>query len=66
MFHYFFIPLVEDFNFLNLFNYITFRAGGALFTAFLISIFFGQKLIEILKKIQKKVNQFVKMGQKVI
>ena len=66
MFHYFFIPLVEDFNFLNLFNYITFRAGGALFTAFLISIFFGQKLIEILKKFKKKVNQFVKMGQKVI
>ena len=41
MFHYFFVPLVEDFNFLNLFNYITFRAGGALFTAFLISILFG-------------------------
>ena len=45
MFHYFFTPLVEDFSFLNLFNYITFRAGGALFTAFLISIFFGPKLI---------------------
>ena len=42
MFHYFFTPLVEDFSFLNLFNYITFRAGGALFTAFLISIFLVQ------------------------
>ena len=49
MFHYFLIPLVDDFNFLNLFNYITFRAGGALFTAFIISIFFGQRLIGILK-----------------
>ncbi len=64
MFHYFFIPLVEDFNFLNLFNYITFRAGGALFTAFLISIFFGQKLIEILKKIQKKGQPIRKDGPK--
>ena len=54
MFHYFFIPLVEDFNFLNLFNYITFRAGGALFTAFLISILFGQKLNKDLEKNSKK------------
>ena len=46
MFHYFFIPLVEDFNFLNLFNYITFRAGGALFTAFLISIFLVKNLLK--------------------
>ena len=57
MFHYFLIPLVDDFNFLNLFNYITFRAGGALFTAFIISIFFGQRLIGILKKFKNKVNQ---------
>ena len=54
MFHYFFLPLVEDFNFLNLFNYLTFRAGGALFTAFLISILLGPKLIRGLKKLQKK------------
>ena len=54
MFHYFFLPLVEDFNFLNLFNYLTFRAGGALFTAFLISILLGPKLIKGLKKLQKK------------
>ena len=66
MFHYFFTPLVEDFSFLNLFNYITFRAGGALFTAFLISIFFGPKLIRTLKKIQKKDNQLEKMDQKAI
>ena len=64
MFHYFFTPLVEDFSFLNLFNYITFRAGGALFTAFLISIFFGPKLIRTLKKIQKKGQRIRKDGPK--
>tara|TARA_A100001037_G_scaffold121377_1_gene110503 strand:- start:156 stop:1244 length:1089 start_codon:yes stop_codon:yes gene_type:complete len=64
MFHYFFTPLVEDFSFLNLFNYITFRAGGALFTAFLISIFFGPKLIRTLKKIQKKGQPIRKDGPK--
>ena len=64
MFHYFLIPLVDDFNFLNLFNYITFRAGGALFTAFIISIFFGQRLIGILKKIQKQGQPIRKDGPK--
>ena len=64
MFHYFFTPLVEDFSFLNLFNYITFRAGGALFTAFLISILFGPKLIRTLKKIQKKGQPIRKDGPK--
>ena len=64
MFHYFFTPLVKDFSFLNLFNYITFRAGGALFTAFLISILFGPKLIRTLKKIQKKGQPIRKDGPK--
>ena len=64
MFHYFFIPFVDQFNFLNLFNYITFRAGGALFTAFLISIFFGPRLIRTLKKIQKKGQPIRKDGPK--
>ena len=64
MFHYFFIPLVDQFNFLNLFNYITFRAGGALFTAFLISILFGSRLIRTLKKIQKKGQPIRKDGPK--
>ena len=54
MFHYFFVPLVEDFNFLNLFNYITFRAGGALFTAFLISISLWSKVNKDLEKNSKK------------
>ena len=64
MFHYFFIPLVGDFSFFNLFNYITFRAGGALFTAFLVSILFCPKLIKTLKKIQKKGQPIRKDGPK--
>jgi len=39
---------------LNLFNYITFRSIGALLTALIISLLFGQKVILLLKKIQKK------------
>ena len=52
MFYYFFIPLIEKFNFLNLFNYLTFRAGGALFTAFTVSLILGPRLIKTLKNIQ--------------
>ncbi|MBL4749150.1 MAG: phospho-N-acetylmuramoyl-pentapeptide-transferase [Amylibacter sp.] len=38
----------------NLFRYITFRAGGAFFTALILSFIFGQPLINWLKKKQKK------------
>jgi phospho-N-acetylmuramoyl-pentapeptide-transferase len=54
MLYYFLIPYIENFNFLNLFNYLTFRAGGALFTAFFISLFLGPKFIKKLKSVQKK------------
>ena len=54
MFYHFFIAYIEKFSFLNLFNYITFRAGGALFTALTISFILGPSLIKYLKKIQKK------------
>ncbi len=64
MFYFFLIPLIEKFNFLNLFNYLTFRAGGALFTAFLISIVIGPKFIKILKKIQKNGQPIRKDGPK--
>ena len=53
MFYYFLIPYVESFNFLNLFNYITFRAGGALFTAFFVSLLLGPRFIKKLKSFQK-------------
>ncbi len=38
----------------NLFRYITFRAGGAFFTALILSFMFGQPLIKWLKRKQKK------------
>ena len=54
MLYYFLTPYIENFNFLNLFNYLTFRAGGALFTAFFISLFLGPRFIKKLKSVQKK------------
>ncbi len=37
----------------NLFRYITFRAGGAFFTALLIGLLFGRPLIDMLRRRQK-------------
>ena len=64
MFYYFFIPLIESLNFLNLFKYITFRAGGALFTSLIISFLIGPYLIKSLKKIQKNGQPIRKDGPK--
>ncbi|MBR6730895.1 MAG: phospho-N-acetylmuramoyl-pentapeptide-transferase [Alphaproteobacteria bacterium] len=44
--------LSSDFSFLNIFKYITFRAGGALATAFLIMLICGPKFISWLKSKQ--------------
>jgi phospho-N-acetylmuramoyl-pentapeptide-transferase len=41
-------------DFFNLFRYITFRAGGAFFTALVFGFIFGQPLINMLKVRQKK------------
>ena len=38
----------------NLFRYITFRAGGAFFTALIFAFLFGKPLIEYLRRVQKK------------
>lgn len=40
-------------DFFNLFRYITFRAGGAFFTALLFGFFFGKPLINLLRSKQK-------------
>ncbi len=50
----FFLTYTEYFQPLNLFEYITFRSIGALLTALLISFIFGPKIIELLKRMQKK------------
>jgi len=44
--------LISEYSFFNLFNYITFRAGGAMLTALFFSLFFGNSIINKLKKIQ--------------
>jgi len=41
-------------DFFNLFRYITFRAGGAFFTALLFGFLFGRPLINLLKRKQGK------------
>ena len=41
-------------DFFNLFRYITFRAGGAFFTALIFGFLFGQPLINLLRRKQGK------------
>ncbi|RKX86218.1 MAG: phospho-N-acetylmuramoyl-pentapeptide-transferase, partial [Spirochaetes bacterium] len=50
MFKEILLPFVDKFTFLNIFQYITFRAAYAAVTALLISFIFGPKLIKALKK----------------
>ena len=66
MFYYYLTQYIDYFNFLNLFNYLTFRAGGALFTAFFISLFLGPKFIKKLKSVQKNGQPIRKDGPKII
>ncbi|MDA0781610.1 MAG: phospho-N-acetylmuramoyl-pentapeptide-transferase [Rickettsiales bacterium] len=48
------MPLVEDYTFLNVFRYITFRSGGAIFTSLLIGFIFGPSIIRWLKNKQNE------------
>ncbi len=41
-------------DFFNLFRYITFRAGGAFFTALIFGFIFGRPLIDMLRRKQGK------------
>ena len=45
-------PLADHFQAFNLFRYITFRSGGAVVTALLISFVFGRPLISWLRSKQ--------------
>lgn len=47
-------PLAEQYSVLNLFNYLTVRASGAFFTALILSLAFGPKLILWLKAKQQQ------------
>ncbi len=48
LFHILF-PLAEQFSALNVFRYITFRTGGAMMTALIVSFLFGPVMIELLR-----------------
>ena len=51
---YWLTNLSDGGDFFNLFRYITFRAGGAFFTALVFGFFFGRPLIDLLRRKQKK------------
>jgi phospho-N-acetylmuramoyl-pentapeptide-transferase len=52
MFYYLLYPLHKYFIVFNVFRYVTFRTGGAIFTAFLISLLAGPYLVKKLKQYQ--------------
>ncbi len=50
---YWLASLSDGGDFFNLFRYITFRAGGAFFTALLFGFLFGRPLIDLLRRRQR-------------
>lgn len=47
-------PLADEFQLFNLFNYITFRTGGALMTSMIIAFILGPRMIKALRHRQGK------------
>lgn len=56
------VPYVEHYHFLNVFKYITFRAGGAVLTGLLIGFLFAPSIIGWLKSQQGKGQPIRKEG----
>jgi phospho-N-acetylmuramoyl-pentapeptide-transferase len=54
MLYHLLTSMSDDYSVLNVFNYLTFRTGISLFTAFLISFLLGPRVIFMLKAKQKK------------
>jgi phospho-N-acetylmuramoyl-pentapeptide-transferase len=52
MLYLLFAPFSSDFLFFNLFRYLTFRSGGAVFTAMILCFWMGPKIIHWLKSKQ--------------
>jgi phospho-N-acetylmuramoyl-pentapeptide-transferase len=46
-------PLADDFGFFNLFRFLTFRTGGAVMTAMIMSFLLGPPIIRWLRSIQR-------------
>ena len=53
MFYNLLYPLAEQFPIFNLFQYITVRAGGAMVTTLLLTLFFGPKIIRKFREMQR-------------
>lgn len=53
MLYHLFVPLSDQFAVLNVFQYLTFRTGGAVLTALLLSFMLGPKIIRWLKSNQE-------------
>ncbi len=53
MLQHFLVPLANDFQMFNLFRYLTFRSGGAIVTALIISFILAPRLIAWLRKVQR-------------
>ena len=60
----FFAPMADGFGPLNVFRYLTFRTGGAVLTALLISFIFGPMLIRLLRRKQGNGQQIRDDGPK--
>ena len=52
MLYHILVPFADQFGALNVFRYLTFRTGGAVITALIVSFLFGPVLIEMLKSRQ--------------
>ena len=59
-------PLSSQYPLFNVFKYITFRTGGAILTALMISFFLGPSFIAWLKSKQKDGNPYGMMVLPVI
>lgn len=62
MLYHLLYPLAEDFAIFNIFQYITFRTGGAVMTALIIGFIIGPAMINWLKKKQKEGQPIRKNG----
>jgi phospho-N-acetylmuramoyl-pentapeptide-transferase len=58
--YYFFVPLIREYSFLNVFTYITFRAAGAAVTALILSFILGPIILRALQN--ASLHQVVREG----
>ena len=60
MLYYFFVPLIREYSFLNVFTYITFRAAGAAITSLILSFILGPIILRALRN--ASLHQVVREG----